>query len=233
MERIRNNLMSKQIEKGFAVARERYAHYSVDVPKALRQLARISISLHCWQGDDVGGFESGGGELGGGLAVTGNYPGKARTADELRQDLIKALSLIPGRHRLNLHAFYAETNGKRVERNELGPEHFARWIDWAKANRLGMDFNPTFFAHPKAADGFTLAHRDKGIRQFWIEHGIVCREIGAAIGRALGKPCITNVWIPDGYKDTPADRKDPRERLAASLDVIFKATISPRFSLDS
>ncbi len=225
--------MSKQIEKGFTLAQERYAHYGVDVSKALRQLARIPISLHCWQGDDVGGFESTGGELGGGLAVTGNYPGKARTPTDLRADLLKALSLIPGRHRLNLHASYAETKGQRIDRNELAPEHFSRWIDWAKRHRLGMDFNPTFFSHPKAADGFTLSHRDRGIRQFWIEHGIVCRQIGAAIGRALGQPCITNVWIPDGYKDTPADRKGPRERLAASLDVIFKAAISPRFNLDS
>ncbi len=164
--------MNKQIEKGFAISKERYAHYGVDVSKALRQLTRFPISLHCWQGDDVGGFETAGVELGGGLAVTGNYPGKARTPDELRADFLKALSLIPGRHRLNLHAFYAETKGKGVDRNELAPEYFRGWIDWAKRNRLGMDFNPTFFSHPKAADGFTLSHRDKGIRQFWIEHGI-------------------------------------------------------------
>jgi L-rhamnose isomerase len=134
---------------------------------------------------------------------------------------------------LNLHACYAETGGKRVERNELDPKHFKNWIDWAKRNGLGMDFNPTFFAHPKASDGFTLAHRDKGIRQFWIEHGMVCRKIGAAIGQALGKTCVTNVWIPDGYKDTPADRKAPRERLAESLDAIFAEPIDRKFNLDA
>jgi len=214
------------------LAKERYAGLGLDVEKALRRLSRIPISLHCWQGDDVGGFENRGSDLGGGLAVTGNYPGKARTPDELRADVEKALSLIPGRHRLNLHASYAETDGKRVERNELAPEHFRRWMDWAKRNRLGMDFNGTYFSHPKAGDGFTLAHRDKAIRQFWIEHGIACREIGAAIGRALGKTCITNIWIADGYKDTPADRKGPRERLADALDNIFQAPISPKLNLD-
>ena len=224
---------SKTIELSFGLAKERYAYCGVDADSALRRLARIPISLHCWQGDDLGGFENTSGELGGGLAVTGNYPGKARTPVELRADLEKALSLIPGKHRLNLHACYAETEGKRVERNELAPEHFIRWIDWAKENQLGMDFNPTFFSHPKAADGFTLSHRDIVIRSFWIEHGIACRKIGAAIGRALGQPCITNVWIPDGYKDTPADRKGPRERLAASLDSIFKTPISPGLNLDS
>lgn len=226
-------LPKKQIKLAFTLAKERFADLGVDVDGALQQLARIPVSLHCWQGDDVGGFENMGGALGGGLAVTGNYPGKARTPDELRADLDKALSLIPGKHRLNLHAFYAETRRRRVERNELAPEHFEGWIEWAKQNRLGMDFNPTFFSHPKAEDGFTLSHCDKDIRQFWIEHGIACRKIGAAIGKALNKPCITNVWIPDGYKDTPADRKGPRERLAASLDAIFKKPVSPKFNLDS
>src|SRR2546422_2606808 len=224
---------NKHISRAFELAKKVYIERGVEVDKALAQLAKVPISLHCWQGDDVGGFENTGAGLDGGLAVTGNYPGKARTPDELRADLEKALSLIPGTHRLNLHASYAETKGKRVERNELGPEHFKGWIEWAKANQLGMDFNPTFFSHPKAADGFTLSHRDIVIRSFWIEHGIACRKIGAAIGRALGQPCITNVWIPDGYKDTPADRKGPRERLAASLDSIFKTPISPGLNLDS
>ena len=164
----------------------------------------------------MGGFENMGEELGGGLAVTGNFPGKARTPDELRADLDKALALIPGKHRLNLHASYAETGGERVERNELLPSHFQTWIDWAKENGMGMDFNPTYFSHAKADDGFTLAHPDEGIRRFWVEHGIVCRRIGAAIGEALGSPCVTNVWIPDGYKDTPVDRKSPRRWLAES-----------------
>ena len=160
-----------------ALARERYAELGVDVDRALKQLAKIPISLHCWQGDDVGGFENVGAALGAGLAVTGNYPGKARTPHELRADVEKALFLIPGKHRLNLHAFYAETGGRRVERNELGPEHFRNWMDWAKRRQLGLDFNPTFFSHPMAADGFTLSHRDRSVRRFWIEHGAVCREI--------------------------------------------------------
>jgi L-rhamnose isomerase len=226
-------MAKRNLNKAYSLAKERYEAFGVDTENALARLGTIPISLHCWQGDDVGGFESMGESLGGGLAVTGNYPGKARTPDELRADLEKVFSLVPGKHRLNLHAFYAETGGKRVDRNELGAEHFTNWIRWARQNGIGLDFNPTFFSHPKAADGFTLSHRDKGIRQFWIEHGIACREIGASIGQALGKTCITNVWIPDGYKDTPADRKGPRERLASSLDAIFKKPISPKFNLDS
>lgn len=224
---------TKNLEKSFGLARERYAALGVDVNAALKTLERIPISLHCWQGDDVGGFENFGSELGGGLAVTGNFPGKARTPDELRDDLDQALSLIPGKHRLNLHAFYGEFGGRKVDRDEIGPEHFKNWISWARANKMGMDFNPTYFAHPKAADGFTLSHRDKSIRKFWIEHGIRCREIGAAIGKALGTPCVTNVWIPDGYKDTPVDRKAPRERLGQSLDEIFARKISPHLNLDA
>ncbi len=220
------------IQSAFAAARERYAALGVDVDAALARLAGIPVSLHCWQGDDVGGFENAGEELGGGLAVTGNYPGKARTPDELRGDFEQALAMIPGRHRMNLHACYAETGGRRVDRNEMTTEHFQGWIDWAKDAGLGMDFNPTYFSHPKAADGFTLAHADKAIREFWIEHGIACRRIGADIGRALGSPCVTNVWIPDGYKDLPIDRRGPRERLAASLDAVFAEKLDPRHNLD-
>jgi L-rhamnose isomerase len=205
----------------------------VDTEAALRRLATIPISLHCWQGDDLGGFEGRGAELGGGLAVTGNYPGKARTPDELRADLEQALALIPGRHRLSLHASYAETGSRRVERNELTPEHFAGWLEWARARRLGLDFNPTYFAHPRAAAGLTLTHPDEGVRRFWVEHGIVCRRIGAHFGRELGTPCITNVWIPDGSKDTPADRKRPRERLRQSLDEIFAEPLDPRHNRDA
>lgn len=222
-----------QVDQAFTLAKERYASLGVDVEKSLDVVTRQPISLHCWQGDDVGGFEHPDGQVGGGLAVTGNYPGKARTPEELRADLKKALSLIPGKHRLNLHAFYAETKGRRVERDELGPEHFRNWIDWAKANELGIDFNPTYFSHPKAADGFTLAHRKKEIRDFWIKHGIACRRIGAAIGRELGSTCITNTWIPDGFKDTPADRRAPRERLAESLDAIFAPNIDPAHNRDA
>ncbi|WP_076347771.1 L-rhamnose isomerase [Paludisphaera borealis] len=224
---------TKNVDQAFALAKERYAELGVDVDKALSRLARIPISLHCWQGDDVGGFENAGEELGAGLAVTGNYPGKARTADELRSDLDKALSLIPGTHRLNLHASYAETGGKAVDRDALEPAHFQGWIDWAKSNRMGMDFNPTYFSHPKASDGWTLAHPDKAIRQFWIDHGIACRKIGAAFGKALGTPCVTNVWIPDGMKDLTVDRKGPRERLAQALDAMFVDPIDPKLNLDA
>src|SRR6202000_202326 len=170
--------------------REQYGKWTVDTEAVLRRLETISVSLHCWQGDDVGGFENAGGPLGGGLAVTGNYPGKARTPEELRADLEKVYSLIPGKHRLNLHAFYGEFGGKKVDRDQIGPEHFENWIAWAKTNGLGLDFNPTCFSHPKSADGFTLSNRDKGIRQFWIEHCLRSREIGAAMGKALGKTCV-------------------------------------------
>ena len=217
----------------FQLAEERYASLGVDVSKAMQILATIPVSLHCWQGDDVAGFESGTKEIGGGLAVTGCYPGRARTPQELREDIDQAMSLIPGRHRLNLHAFYGEFAGRAVDRNEIDVEHFQNWIAWAKERRIGLDFNPTCFAHPKAASGFTLAHADKGIRTFWIEHCRRSREIGAAFGRALGTPCVTNVWVPDGFKDTPADRMAPRERLAASLDEVFKKTLSDQDNLDA
>jgi L-rhamnose isomerase len=224
---------SDSAERAFDLAKERYAEVGVDVDDALQRLTGISISLQCWQADDVGGFENSGSELGGGLAVTGNYPGKARTPDELRSDVEKATSLIPGRHRLNLHASYAETGGKRVDRDQLEPAHFQGWIDWARSRSMGLDFNPTFFAHPKAADGFTLSHPDAGIREFWVRHGIASRRIGAAMGKALGTPCVTNVWIPDGYKDTPVDRKGPRERLLRSLDEIFAEPVDPAHNLDA
>jgi L-rhamnose isomerase len=221
------------VERAYALARERYAELGVETDAALERLQAIPLSLHCWQGDDVGGFENTGAELGGGLAVTGSYPGKARTPDELRSDVEKALSLVPGRHRLNLHACYAETGPRRVERNELAPEHFARWVDWARSRRMGLDFNPTFFAHPRAAGGFTLAHPDEGTRRFWVEHGIACRRIGAHFGRGLGSPCITNVWVPDGYKDTPVDRRAPRERLCRSLDEVLAEPLDPRHNRDA
>ena len=217
----------------FQLARERYAALGVDVDHALKTLATIPISLHCWQGDDVGGFENFGGALGGGLVATGNYPGKARTPEELRADLEKTYSLIPGKHRLNLHAFYGEFGGKKVDRDAIEPKYFANWIAWAKQKGLGLDFNPTCFSHPKAADGATLSHANKEIRKFWIEHCIRSREIGAAIGKALSKTCVTNVWVPDGMKDTPADRVGPRARLAESLDAIFKKQISPKLNLDA
>ena len=224
---------SSTIEQAYQLAVQRYATLGVDVQSALEQLQKISISLHCWQGDDVGGFEASGEELGGGIAVTGNYPGKARTPNELRSDLELALSLIPGRHRLNLHAIYGEFEGQKVDRDQIEVKHFEGWIDWAKSQQVGVDFNPTYFSHPKAADGLTLAHPDSAIRDFWIQHGVACRKIGTAFGQALGTPCVTNVWVPDGYKDTPANRKAPRERLAQSLDTIFAESIAPSLHLDA
>jgi L-rhamnose isomerase len=218
----------------YQAAREAYATLGVDTEKALETLGRTPISVHCWQGDDVGGFEStSAGDPGGGLAVTGNYPGRARTPNELRADLEKVFSLVPGKHRLNLHAFYLETGGQKVDRDQIETKHFQRWIDWAKSLGIGMDFNPTCFAHPKAADGFTLAHRDKGIRDFWIEHAKRCRKIGADIGRALGSTCVTNVWIPDGYKDLPIDRVAPRQRLIESLDAIFAEKLPEKDEIDA
>jgi L-rhamnose isomerase len=225
--------LENQIQAAYAFAKERYASLGVDTDAALVELSRIPLSLHCWQGDDVGGFENAGGELSGGIAATGNYPGKARSADELRADLDLAYRLIPGRHRLNLHAIYAETGGKAVDRDALRPEHFSRWIDWAKTNQHGLDFNPTLFSHPKAADGFTLSHYDAGIRRFWIDHCIACRQIGAAFGKALGTACVNNIWIPDGFKDSPADRKAPRELLRDALDAILAEKIDPKLNLDA
>ena len=220
------------IIRAYELARERYAEFGVSTDEALDRLLQIPISLHCWQGDDVLGFENPDQALSGGIMATGNYPGKARTADELRQDLDMAYSLIPGTHRLNLHAIYLESDTK-VPRNEIQPQHFAGWADWAKENNHGIDFNPTLFSHPLADDGFTLSHRDKGIRDFWIEHCIACREIGAYFGKELGTPAVTNVWIPDGMKDTPVDRKTPRLLLKDSLDKIFASPLDSQHNLDA
>jgi L-rhamnose isomerase len=218
----------------FDSARQIYADLGVDVEAALTRAGDLPISLHCWQGDDVGGFDKlGAAASGGGIAAIGSYPGKARTPKELRQDIEQALALLPGAHRLNLHASYAETGGNSVERNALTPHHFQGWIEWCRAQKIGLDFNPTFFAHRLADDGFTLSHTDPAVRQFWIEHGIACRKIGAEMGRQLGSPTVTNVWIPDGSKDIPADRKAPRERLEQSLDAIFHEAIDPALHLDA
>ena len=215
----------------FDKAKAFYADLGVDVEAAFRRLDQIPVSLHCWQGDDVNGFENDG-ALDGGIAVTGNYPGRARNIGELRDDIQKVLSLLPGKKRLNLHAIYADTNGKKVERNELDATHFASWIDFAKAENIGLDFNPTFFSHPLASNG-TLSSADPKIRQFWIEHAICCRRIGAEMGKQLGNTCVTNVWIPDGFKDTPYDRLAPRKRLEESLDAIFAENIDKKYNLDA
>lgn len=223
---------SKNVAAAFELASEQYQAQGVDVSGALQQLSKVAISVHCWQGDDVAGFEGDAGTLGDGLAVTGNYPGRARTADELRSDLELAYSLIPGNHRLNLHALYGEFDGP-VDRDEIGVEHFRGWIDWSRDQSVDLDFNPSYFSHPKASDGFTLAHADAGIRQFWIDHGIACRKIAAAMGDAQGNACVNNYWVPDGYKDTPASRKAPRERLASSLDAIFAEDLPRSQTLDA
>ena len=217
----------------YELAKEQYAAIGVDTDAALQRLATIPISVHCWQGDDVAGFEGDSGITGGGIMATGNYPGRARTIDELRSDLEKVYSVVPGKHRLNLHASYLDHGGKKVERTEIEEKHFQSWADWAKTQEIGLDFNPTYFSHPLANDGFTLAHPDKHVREFWVEHGKRCRQIGAFFGRELNNTCVTNIWIPDGLKDTPADRRGPRERLTESLDATLEESLDPSHNLDA
>ncbi len=221
------------IKEKYELAKKEYEKWGIDVDKALEDLKKVKISIHCWQGDDISGFEVNQKELSGGIAATGNYPGKARNAEELRKDLDKALSLIPGKHKVNLHAIYAETDGKFVDRDEIKPEHFKNWVSWAKKNGLGLDFNPTIFSHEKADDGLTLSHPNKEIRDFWIRHCIASRKIGEYLGKELGQPSLTNLWIPDGYKDIPSDRLGPRQRLKDSLEQIFKGKIDKKYNLDS
>ena len=225
--------LTEMVEKAYSIAAERYAKFDIDTDRVLLELVRIPISIHCWQGDNLTGFEGEGTIEGSGLQATGTYPGRATTADQLRADFEKALSLIPGKHRLNLHAIYAEPGGKKVNRDELEPGHFASWIDWARGLGLGIDFNPTFFAHPKAETGFTLASYDEDIRKFWVNHGIASRKISEHIGQQLGSPCVCNIWIPDGYKDEPADRKTPRLTLKKSLDEILAERFENNHVLDS
>jgi len=222
-----------QISRAYENAKELYAAYDVDTEQAVKRLADIPISLHCWQGDDVGGFENFDAAGGGGIQATGNYPGKAFTPEQLRQDAALAFDLIPGRHRFNLHAMYAETSGAKVDRDALAPEHFQNWVAWARERGVGIDFNPTCFAHPRADDGFTLSHYDAGVRKFWINHCIVSRKIAESIGAQLGAPCVTNLWIPDGYKDAPVDRNKSRELLRESLDIVYAERSDPAHNLDA
>jgi len=221
------------VEKAYGLAKERYAQMGVDTDAAMDKLRTIAISLHCWQADDVGGFEDQGGGAGGGCIATGGYPGKSRNVQEQRSDIEKVLSLLPGSHRLALHANYLETGGKKVERDEIEPKHFAGWVDWAKTKKVDLDFNQTFFSHPKANSGFTLAHYDKGIRDFWIDHAIACRKIGEYMGKEQGSPCVLNLWIPDGYKDIPVDRLKSRQILKDSLDKIFTPKFNREHLLDA
>jgi L-rhamnose isomerase len=215
-------MSDERAKEAFAIAKERYAELGVDVEAAIGAADALPLSIHCWQGDDVGGFERSGASLDGdGIQVTGSYPGKARSVAELRADLEEVFRLVPGAKRVNLHAIYGEFGGKAVDRDAIEAGHFAGWIDWARALGAGLDFNGTFFSHPKAADGFTLSHRDASIRAFWIEHAKRCRRIGAAMGAAQGSPCVVNLWIPDGAKDSPVDRAGYRGRLVESLDEVL------------
>lgn len=207
------------IEKAYAIAKEQYAELGVDTEKVLKDMEKVVISLHCWQTDDVGGFETPDAELsGGGIQATGNYPGKARSIADLREDMEKVLSLLPGKHRLNIHAIYGDFKGQKVDRDEISVKDFQSWIDWCKKNDLGMDFNGTFFSHPKADSGFTLSSKDESVREFWVNHLKQCRAISAEAGKQLGTPCINNIWVPDGSKDVPIDRNGHRSLLKKSLD---------------
>lgn len=224
--------MTTSLETAWNLAKERYAAIDVDVEKALQQMDRLPVSMHCWQGDDVGGFENPGGELTGGIQATGNYPGKARTPQELRADIEQALALIPGPKRLNLHAIYLDTD-KPVRRDDIGPEHFNKWVEWARGQKLGLDFNPTFFSHPLSGDGFTLSHPDPEIRRFWVEHGKACRRISAFFGKELGTASVMNIWVPDGMKDVTIDRLGFRQRLMASLDDMLREPMDERHHIDA
>ena len=218
-------------EKAYLLAKEQYAKIGVDTDKALEALKNIKISMHCWQGDDVLGFLSDG-ELSGGIQTTGNYPGRATNPDELRADLDKALSLIPGTHKLNLHAIYADTDEK-VELDELEPKHFEKWVAWAKEKGMGLDFNPTCFSHPMAETGFTISSADDNIRNFWIRHCKACRKIAEYFGKELGQKAVTNFWFPDGYKDIPVDREAPRRRMMEALDEVFSEQIDEKYTVDA
>ena len=224
--------MTTYINQAWELAKQRFAAVGVDADEALRQLDRLPVSMHCWQGDDVAGFENPQGALTGGIQATGNYPGKARNATELRADLEQAMSLIPGPKRLNLHAIYLEADAP-VARNEIKPQHFQNWVEWAKKQRLGLDFNPSCFSHLLSADGFTLSHVNPEIRQFWIEHCQASRRVSAYFGEQLGTPSVMNIWIPDGMKDVPVDRLAPRQRLLSALDEVISEKLNPAHHIDA
>jgi L-rhamnose isomerase len=227
--------MNKElIKKTYQLAKEQYAELGIDTGKIIKQLDDVVISLHCWQTDDVGGFEKEGAELGGGgIQATGNFPGKAKTLEQMRDDLDKVMSLLPGRQRLNLHAIYGEFGGKTVDRDQIEVKHFKGWINWAKKRNIGLDFNCTCFSHPLADDGFTLSSKNPKIRKFWIEHTKRCRSIAAEMGKQLGTPSVHNIWIPDGSKDTPVDRYALRKLLKKSLDEIFSVKYPKKYLKDS
>lgn len=222
------------IKKAYELAKESYAAIGVDTDAAIAKMKDVNISLHCWQTDDVGGFETPDAELGGGgIQTTGNYPGKARTIEEMRADLDKVLALLPGKQRLNLHAIYGDFEGEFVDRDQIELKHFQSWIDWAKERAMGLDFNATCFSHPKADDGFTLSSKNEENRKFWVEHVKRCRAISAEMGKQLGTPCVHNTWIPDGTKDTPVDRNGYRTILKKSLDEAFAEEYPKEYMKDA
>ncbi|AIU72046.1 sugar isomerase [Hafnia alvei FB1] len=224
--------MTTSIDQAWELAKQRFNAVGVDVENALKTMEKLPVSMHCWQGDDVAGFENPEGSLTGGIQATGNYPGKARNAAELRADLEMALTLIPGPKRLNLHAIYLESDTP-VARNKIEPRHFSNWVEWAKKHHLGLDFNPSCFSHPLSADGFTLSSANPETRQFWIEHCQASRRISAYFGEQLGTPSVMNIWIPDGMKDTPIDRLAPRQRLASALDEVIAEKLNPAHHIDA
>jgi len=221
------------VTKAYEIAKEQYAAIGVDTDAAIEKMKDVNISLHCWQTDDVGGFETSDGELSGGIQATGNYPGKASTIAEMKADLEKVLSLLPGKQRLNLHAIYGDFQGENVDRNEIEIKHFQSWIDWCKKQEIGMDFNATCFSHDRAADGYTLSSKNEENRRFWVEHVKRCRAISAEIGKQLGTPCIHNTWIPDGSKDIPVDRNGYRTLLKKSLDEALATEYPKEYMKDA
>lgn len=226
-------MKKEKIIRAYEDAREEYAKFGVDTDTALEKLDKINISLHCWQTDDVAGFENPDAALGGGLQTTGNYPGKARTIDQLKSDIEKVMSLLPGKQRLSLHAIYGDFKGKKVDRDQIDVEHFQGWIDWALKLGIGLDFNPTCFSHPLADDGYTISSKNEKTRKFWVEHNKRCRKIGAEMGKQLGTPCVNNIWVPDGSKDVPVDRITHRKLLMKSLDEIFSVGYPKEYLKDS
>ncbi len=232
---MKSSTSRQSISASYRLARAAYAECGVDTDAAIKRALAVPISLHCWQADDVRGLETPrDGVAGGGILSTGGYPGRARNGDEMRRDLDLVLKLLPGKQRLNLHAFYAETGAKSVDRDAITPAHFAHWVSWAKSHRIGLDFNPTYFAHEMANSGFTLSSADKKVREFWINHGRASRRIAQHFSKELGSPCVINHWIPDGTKDQPADRWGPRSRLVDSLDAVMEdPKVSPAHCIDA
>jgi len=225
-------MSNEQINKAYELAVAQYAAIGVDANKAVEKLDKLPISLHCWQADDVKGFEVSTGDLTGGIQATGNYPGSSRTIEELRADIEKVLTLIPGKHRLNLHAIYGDFGGEVVDRDQIEPKHFQSWIDWANKVGVKLDFNSTFFSHPKSESGLTLSSPDKGIQSFWMEHLRRCRHIAAEIGRQQGSACIHNIWVPDGSKDRTVNRYAYRANLKYALDTVLAEKIDPKYLTD-